>query len=63
MRRIRFKMSPELGDGQNAEICDDPTVVLERIRIWLDEFQLYPGEFSVETVWMSDAEVEALPEI
>lgn len=60
---IYFKMSPELGDGQQTEICKDPEVVIERVRAWLAEFKDYPGDFSVESIKMSKREFDALAEL
>ena len=64
-KKIMFKLSPELSDGDHWTIVDNKSSVLEAISIWCDEFSSdCPGEsFSVETVEMSQAEVEALPEI
>jgi hypothetical protein len=62
---IRFKLSPELSDGQHDTIVTDVKGLLEAIKAWADVFvKETPGEsFEVETVEMSDEEVNALPEI
>jgi len=62
---MAFKLSPELSDGFNYTIVKTKEQVLEIIGIWCDEAANYsPGEScSIEIVEMSDAEIEALPDI
>ena len=59
IKRRRLKLSPELADGDHFAIVTDP-------KVDLSEF-LHGGEVgwrgTVEIVEMTDAEVEALPDI
>ena len=60
----RIKLSAELSDGDHWSIIDTPGDALAIIREWFAEHGDTPGEsFSVEIVSMSDAEVDALPDL
>lgn len=62
---LRFKLSSELADGQHWTVCDKIEDVFTAIRAWHDDGQSgIEGEgFQIEMVEMSDAEVEALPDL
>jgi len=62
-KRIYYKLSPELGDGSSSSIVDDKEVVLACIQSALEAFDGEEFDFSVETVWMTPEEVEALPDL
>ena len=66
-RKMAWKLSPELSDGVNPTILKrkDTAVVLELVEEWLKEALFYsPGEScSIEVVAMTDAEVDALPDL
>lgn len=64
IKKPRFKLSPELVDGDSWAVVDDEKAALKSVKAWLDEAKDCPGEsFSVEVVEMSDKEVESLPEL
>lgn len=65
LTKTYFRLSPELVDGQTAEITDSPEAVLARVREWLAEFEDEAGGFSftVETVEMTEEEFEGLTEL
>lgn len=59
-----YLLSPELADGQHATVTENPDMVLQAIRAWMEEFHDTPGEaFQVSVVEMLPEEVENLPEI
>jgi len=61
---IRFKLSPELVDGDHWTVVDTIRQLCDYIELWDQESQKFVGEgFAVEVVEMSDEEVAALPEI
>jgi hypothetical protein len=61
---LRFKLSPELADGQHWTVCDTLDQLLDTIRAWHEGGGAEAGEsFTIDVVEMSDAEVAALPEI
>lgn len=61
---VRYQLSPELGDGLSYSIADNSDQLLRAVFVWCREFGSEPGEsFSVQTVEMTDKEVEALPEV
>ena len=64
-KKLRFKLSPELADGDHWTIADDKAGVLAAVEAWCDHLPYHgPGEaFTVETVEMTDEEVNALPDI
>lgn len=63
----RYKLSPELVDGDHWTVMDTKSQLLEAVGQWCDcqaEMGNENGErFDVEIVYMTDAEVDALPEI
>ena len=63
--KLRFKLSPELADGDHWIIADTPSEVCEAVNSWCENLPYYGvGEsFSVEVVEMSQKEVDALPEL
>lgn len=67
MKRLRFKLSPELGDGCSSSIVDEPYLVAEAVKAWAEETREHhavEGEgCEITTVLMSDEEVAALPEV
>jgi hypothetical protein len=60
---LRFKVSPELVDGDHWSVFDTIEEVIELIREWKANEPAEGENFSVEVVEMSDEEVAALPEI
>lgn len=59
-----LKLSEELGDGEHWSICDNERGLIESIKAWYDEFKHEVGEsFTVEVIKMTDAEIEALPDL
>lgn len=62
--KVYFKLPAELVDGQHWTPVDNIDIVLSSVRTWCEEFQKYPGEsFTIETVEMTEEEVNALPDI
>ena len=60
----RFKLSPELVDGDSWTPVDTISQVVEAVQSWCDESGQDSGEsFTVEVVMMSDQEIDALPEL
>ena len=62
---MAFKLSPELSDGVSHSIVRTKEQVLELVGEWCDHSEYYaPGEScQIEYVEMSDAEIEALPDL
>ena len=58
------RLSPELVDGHHWRAINDKAAFLESVGMWWNEFHDQPGEsFSVDVIEMTEAEVEALPDI
>ena len=58
------KLSPELTDGQHWVPVDNKSAFLESVEMWWDEFHDEVGAaFDVEVIEMTQAEVDALPDI
>ena len=66
-KQVRFKLSPELADGDHWTVVQTKSELLEHIDAWAGftlNYDCVGGrKFSVETVEMTDQEVEALPDI
>lgn len=65
-KKIRFRLCAELSDGITPVIVDNIETVIQSIRYWCEEMLLVDGGdegISIETVLMTDEEVEALPDI
>ena len=63
-KKPRFKLSPELVDGDHWSVVSTKSGLLEFIGIWVDNTMPEEGEsFTVSIVYMTDQEVDALPEI
>lgn len=60
---LRFKVSPELVDGDHWTVFDRIDQVIEAITEWAKNEPMEGDDFQVEVVEMSDEEVAALPEI
>lgn len=60
---LRFQLSPELADGQHWTVCDTLDQLFEHIKHWHENRPDEGDGFTIEIMEMSDAEVEALPEI
>jgi hypothetical protein len=60
---LRFKVSPELADGDHWTVFDTIEEVIEPIRTWAESDPFATDGFQVEMVEMSDEQVNALPEI
>lgn len=62
-KKPRFKLSPELSDGDHWTIVSKAQA-MELVGMWLDYHKDAVGEScQIEIVAMTDAEVEALPDI
>ena len=60
----RYKLCPELVDGDHWTVVDDISAVLAAVEEWCKCQGEYVGEqFEVEIVGMTEEEVRALPEI
>jgi len=64
IKKPRFKLSPELCDGDSWTVVDTKKDALAAVQAWFDEADMFgPGEsFNVSIVEMSDREVERLKE-
>ena len=61
---MAFKLSPEFADGASNMILKTKEELLFSVGIWADEAKHYPNEpATIEYIEMSDAEVDALPEL
>ena len=64
---LRYKVSPDLVDGEHWSVVDTPAQLIELILEWTKQFngdRHDVGEsFEVEIVDMSDEEVSNLPNI
>lgn len=60
--RLRYKLPPEMADGQHWTIVDDHEAVIEGVRAWLAQ-AVAGEEITIEACMMTDAEAEALPPI
>ena len=67
---IRFKLCPELGDGETWSIVSEPKLAAEIVEMWCEARQhdgaigIGPGEScTIETVDKTDEEVAALPDL
>lgn len=59
-----FKLSPELADGEHWVPMDNIDTVLEYVKEWCADCKDSIGEsFTIEVIEMTDAEIEALPDI
>ena len=59
---IRYRLSPELSDGEHWTVVDTVKQLVDAIEDWADgrDDKSFDGdEFRVELVEMTDAEVEA----
>lgn len=67
MKKLRYKLSPELGDGDHWIVVDTKEQVLDVVVEWClwnnPEKGMKGDGFEVELIEMSDEEVAALPEI
>ena len=58
----KYKLSPELGDGDRSMIVDNADAVVDAVKHWCVEFSECDGEsFEVEVIKMTDAEFLELP--
>ena len=63
-KQIYFKLPPELVDGEHWTVVESTSAVLEAVETWCGEFKTYAGEsVEIETVEMTTAAVNALPDI
>ena len=70
-KKLRMKLSPELADGDHWTIADTPAELLNAVTVWWEEMGMSVGphsnlvgeSFTVEVLSMTDAEVEALPDV
>lgn len=67
MKKLRYKLSPELGDGDHWTVVDTKEQVLDAVAEWCSwnnpEKGMKGDGFEVELVEISDEEVAALPDI
>ena len=60
-KKIRFRLSPELADGDHHAIVNEPSEVLEAVKMWCkwskDEFD---ESCTITTILMSDEEFDNL---
>lgn len=62
-KKQRFKLSPEISDGDYCFLVDTPAEVVEYVAEWAVNGECDNNDgFSVERVYMTDEEVAALPE-
>lgn len=62
LTKLRYKLPPEMSDGQHWAIVDDPAAVIEGVKAWLAEAT--GGEqITIKTCMMTDEEADALPPI
>ena len=64
---IRFRMCPELGDGEHWTLADTPDVLADAVREWArlavsDGAKAVGDDIRVEVIEMSEAEADSLPE-
>lgn len=65
-KKLRFKLCPDLVDGDHWTVVNTPADVAEAVRMWAENMK---GDFNdgdeikIKCVLMTDAEVDALPEI
>jgi len=63
-KKVWFKLCPELCDGEHWTIADSPRIVAEAVLAWCREFKNEVGEeITIEVIEMTQAEVDAMPEI
>lgn len=65
-RRVRYKVSPALGDGSSYDVFASKGDLLEAIKGWCSEFGQTENEgesFAVEVAAMTDEEFDRLPEL
>lgn len=62
-KKLVFKLSEQLGDGDHWSIVEDASAVLDAIAEHLKERPCVGDEFSVEVVEMTQAEIDALPDL
>ncbi len=61
-KRLVWKLSPELSDGTSYSIVEESRFVIEAVTEWLKED--HAGDsFIVEEVYMTQREMDALPEL
>jgi hypothetical protein len=59
-----FKLPPELADGEHWVPMDNIDTILEYVKEWCKDCKSCVGEsFTIEVIEMTDAEIEALPDI
>lgn len=61
-RRLRFVLSEELSDGVHDCVVTDHATILAAVKDWLEN-ATEGDHITIRTILMTDAEVEALPEI
>jgi hypothetical protein len=60
--KLRYKLPPEMSDGQHWTVVDTKEAVIEAVGAWLAEADA-DGEITIKTCMMTDEEVNALPPI
>lgn len=62
--KLRFRLCPELGDGEHHVISTEISSIMESVKAWLLNAYIDAGEsMTIETVMMSDEEFEALKDV
>ena len=65
-KKRRFKLCPELVDGDHWTVVDTPDEVADALKLWAENVGSNYSEgdrIVIEVVMMTDAEVDALPDI
>lgn len=63
-QKVRFVLSPGLSDGQHECVVDSTDAVLDAVTAWLMDSGDSAGEsFTVSTKYLSDDELQKLPDL
>jgi len=63
-KKVMFKISPELNDGDHFGVCKTKDQLLEAVSAWADEaVGDHPDGCYIETIEMTDEEFLDIPEI
>lgn len=60
--KLRYKLPPEMSDGQHWTVLDTKEAVIEAVGAWIAEVDA-DQEITIKTCMMTDEEVNALPSI
>jgi len=67
-KKVHFFICPEMGDGDSWNLVSDPTILGDMVKCWAENAVLAgPSEHGeqgvIKVVALTDAEVEAMPEV